>query len=247
MSAYKWFLKGRVDPQSENDQVWPEPAQDGGWVKMGGSRLRRTRPSTASTLRDLPNTIWQELWEVELDNPSTNDHGIVTAKRGRLVRRIAEWNEDAAKQFCDDTRELRRNWTKEILALVPPGTAPSSPQPMFLLSSIIGARGIVGPKLAPQASVALNKIIRQNVADAYRLALMQTLPSDLEEEDDIFLTAKMVQNGSLFAAASVAFARKLSELDSVPIDFDWSPVMDAGLDAELQRQTDWFKRTLHLD
>jgi hypothetical protein len=247
MATYKWLRKWRVDPQSDNNQVWPEPAADGGWVKMGGSRLRKKRPSTASTLRDLPNTIWQELWEVELDNPTTNDHGIVTAKRGRLIRRINEWNEHTAKQFCDEARDLRRDWGKDILALVPPGVSPSDPLPMFLMSSILGARAIVGPKLAPQASVVLNQIIRQNVADAYRLALIQTLPSDLEEEDDVFLTAKMVQNGSLFAAASVAFVRELAQQESVPIDFDWYPVMNDGLEAELQRQTDWFKRTLHLD
>lgn len=246
MPAYKWFLTGRVDPQSENAEVWPEPAEVGGWVNMSGSRLRRRRQSTASTLRDLPNTIWQELWQVELDNPKTNGEGVIAAARGRLVRRIDAWNEDTARKFCDEAGELRREWGKEILASLPPNVSPSKPTPMFLLSSIISARGIVGRELAPQASVALNGIIRQNVADAYSLALVQTLPSDLEQEDDVFLTAKMVQNGALFAAASIAFIRELSKRDSVPVDFDWFPVMDAGLRAELQRQTDWFERTLNL-
>jgi hypothetical protein len=112
---YKWFLGGRVDPHSEKDTAWPDPASGGGWFKMGGTRgtLLNKQPSFATTIERLPEGIWEELWLVDLDKPVTSQ-GLVHAKRGRLVKRIDAWNETAATSFTEETRALRSEWVREI-------------------------------------------------------------------------------------------------------------------------------------
>jgi hypothetical protein len=252
MPAYKWFLAGRIDPQSEQDRVWPLPSREGGWVKMGGSlgrlAVRKTVSSTASTLRSVPDGIWDELWEVELDQPRTNDAGVVIAKRGRLVRRIDAWDETAARTFHDEAHELRRQWGTEIVSMIPADASLSDPAPMFLMSAILSSHALGGWAGSSYTSAQLNRIIQQNVADAFRLAAGFALPGEGETEETAFERAQTTQNGSLFAAGCLFFARKLKDMGyRCDPDFDWFLTMNAGWDAEHDRQVAWFKRELNLE
>jgi hypothetical protein len=176
----------------------------------------------------LPDGLWDELWEVELDSPRTNARGIVIAKRGRLVRRIESWNEATAERLCNEWRVIRHEWARQILALVPAGAERSAELPTLLMSSVITSRGLAGATGSRAASRQLNEIIRNNVADAYYLAAGHVVGPDLVHET-IFLAAKVEQNGCLFAAASLEFAKELSRRGgSISPDHDWYPVMEAG-------------------
>jgi hypothetical protein len=67
---------------------WPEP---GTW--SNGAR--------GSLIRHLPVWIAAELWVVELDGAVHEVETQLRAERGRLVRRITEWDADAALAFAE--------------------------------------------------------------------------------------------------------------------------------------------------
>ena len=76
---------------------WPPPGE---WAQHGrGSRIDH-----------LPVWIAAELWLVELDGSVHEVESQLRAERGRLIRRIAEWDEAAASEFArscaDRIREL---------------------------------------------------------------------------------------------------------------------------------------------
>jgi hypothetical protein len=240
--AYKWFLPGRIDPLSESDEVWPDPSAGKGWVKMSGL-LGRSRTS-ADTIDAIPSAIWNELWEVEVDSPRAEASGVVFAKRGRLVRQITSWDDSTAQRLCEEWSALRSKWADEILSLIPQGAEPSKPIPTFLMSSIMSSAALAGEGLSP-ASQQVNRIIRRNVADAFVLAMGEVLPPETTQ-DGVIITAKLVQQGCLSAAGALAFAKHLSEVGTVPADFNWYPVMRSGRDDEYRRQVQWFKITLSL-
>jgi hypothetical protein len=228
VALYKWFLPGRVDPIPERDVVWPEPA--GGWVKMSGLRERLSGQQTwASTVGGLSERIWQELWEVEVDAPKPNSKGMVFAKRGRLVRRIDDWNEECASRLCSEWREQAMGWVREIKSLIPAGMSRSSRTPPFMFSSIMAAPLASGHGAAPYQSAQLNAIIEANVADALNLAAIQAVPPE-RTDDDVFLDVQMVQNSTMLGAGALACARELIRMGRVPQGFDWYPTMNAGVE-----------------
>jgi hypothetical protein len=66
---------------------WPPPGE---WAERGrGSRIEH-----------LPTWIAAELWLVELDGSVHDVESQLRADRGRLVRRIAAWDEAAAAEFA---------------------------------------------------------------------------------------------------------------------------------------------------
>ena len=79
---------------------WPPPGE---WTDRGrGSRVEH-----------LPVWIAAELWIVELDGAVHEVESQLRADRGRLVRRIAEWDDAAAAAFA-------RSCADRILALAQP-------------------------------------------------------------------------------------------------------------------------------
>jgi hypothetical protein len=96
--AYKFLLPGAVGPFSGFH--WPEPAdsEPGAWVDAdAGSSC--TSGVHACAAADLPYWLLPELWEIELGGePSRVRHKLV-APRGRLWRRIEEWNPDTMAAF----------------------------------------------------------------------------------------------------------------------------------------------------
>jgi hypothetical protein len=48
----------------------------------------------------LATWISEELWRVELDGAETVAPGIVVGRRGRLVARVEEWNDETAREFA---------------------------------------------------------------------------------------------------------------------------------------------------
>ncbi len=83
--------------------VWPPPA-DGGpgpWTSgPAASPLRgRVRAHRAA---DLPYAIDDLLWVVELDGGVREERRLVSAERGRLLRRIGGWDHACAAGFTGD-------------------------------------------------------------------------------------------------------------------------------------------------
>jgi hypothetical protein len=78
---------------------WPPPGE---WMERGqGSRIEH-----------LPVWIAAELWLVELDGSVHEVESQLRADRGRLVRRVADWDETMGSEFArscaDRIRELAR-------------------------------------------------------------------------------------------------------------------------------------------
>jgi hypothetical protein len=62
----------------------------------------------ACRIRDLPIWLDDELWEIELDGDVVEQERKVAARRGRLVRRISEWNVDLLRSFTASCRAETR-------------------------------------------------------------------------------------------------------------------------------------------
>jgi hypothetical protein len=111
---------------------WPLPdAGPGAWVEAPiepcRSGIHACRPG------DLPHWAGRVLYEIELDGEIVEESDKVTASRGRLVRRIREWEEqrDAYTRMCADrAHELVRaappefaGWDSAVESSVPEGPA----------------------------------------------------------------------------------------------------------------------------
>ena len=93
MIAYKFLLEDRVAPFS--GAAWPEPGE---WLEAEVVDLCRTGVH-ACRVSDLPYWLRPELWEVELDGEIVTGEVTIAASRGRLVRRVEEWNRDTEREF----------------------------------------------------------------------------------------------------------------------------------------------------
>jgi hypothetical protein len=110
--------------------AWPLPGDEpGAWVEAPldpcRSGIHACRPS------QLPYWAGRALYEVELDGEVLEEATKVIASRGRLVRRIAAWDEqrDAYTRMCADrAHELARGaglqrWDAVVEPSVPEGPA----------------------------------------------------------------------------------------------------------------------------
>jgi hypothetical protein len=100
MQAYKFLARGAVGRFSGFD--WPpaEGGVPGPWV-VGGPVALCLAGIHACRVRDLPDWIDDELWEIELDGEIREEPSMVVGERGRLVRRVEGWDEQAAQDLAD--------------------------------------------------------------------------------------------------------------------------------------------------
>lgn len=92
MIAYKFLDAGGIAPFT--GFTWPV----GEWVEASGVDPCR-KGIHACRVRDLPVWLGDELWEIELDGDVTEQERKLVASRGRLNRRLEEWNGDLAAAF----------------------------------------------------------------------------------------------------------------------------------------------------
>ncbi len=106
--AWKFLAPGAIGPFSRF--AWPVPtgAGTGEWVKAA------VHPCStgihACALGDLPWWLHGELWEVELSGRIARARHKLVAERGRLVRRVTEWDRDAMHDFCEDCARRVRDY-----------------------------------------------------------------------------------------------------------------------------------------
>lgn len=94
-TAFKFLRAGRVGPFTRTS--WPEA---GTWLDATGelalcrSGIHGLRPSA------LPFWLAEELWRIELDETQEAAPGVLLARRGRLLERVAGWNDATARSFA---------------------------------------------------------------------------------------------------------------------------------------------------
>jgi hypothetical protein len=86
MSLYVFLRTGRRS--SLSDVVWPAPSDDGpgAWVEAGTGAT--PGPIRAFPAEELPWSLDDELWEVELGGDAHPEGRGVVAERGRLLRPV---------------------------------------------------------------------------------------------------------------------------------------------------------------
>jgi hypothetical protein len=97
VTHYKVLDAGGVAPFTRF--AWPE----GEWVEADAIEPCRSGIH-ACRVRDLPYWLGPELWEIELDRDLTEQERKVVAGRGRLLRRIPEWNLELLRAFTASCR-----------------------------------------------------------------------------------------------------------------------------------------------
>ncbi len=95
MIAYKFLSPDRVGLYS--GVTWPEP---GTWLEAGAGVERCVSGIHALSKVGLLDWIDDELWTCELAGIVEDDGHMIVAERGRLLERVAAWNESAARDFA---------------------------------------------------------------------------------------------------------------------------------------------------
>ena len=96
MKAYKWLSPGQVGLFS--NFTWPPPGE---WVVTEPAVVDCLLGVHALRFEQLLDWIDDELWEVELAGTITERDAMLVAEQGRLVRRVEQWDEPAARSFSE--------------------------------------------------------------------------------------------------------------------------------------------------
>jgi hypothetical protein len=92
--AYKFTLPGARSPFT--GFRWPE----GDWVEAAGELGLCRNGIHACRVEALPRWLNNELWLVELEDIEQEHEGVLIARRGRLLERIAGWNAETALELA---------------------------------------------------------------------------------------------------------------------------------------------------
>jgi hypothetical protein len=81
--------------------AWPTPTASaaGSWVEVELPLRPSIHGVHAVRTASLMDWLDDELWEIELDGEIVETDALLVASRGRLRRRVAEWDGDAAEAF----------------------------------------------------------------------------------------------------------------------------------------------------
>lgn len=96
MTTYKFLSTGTVGLFS--DFHWPTAGE---WVETEGPVVGCLVGIHALRFEQLLDWIDDELWEVELGGAIVEREDMLVAERGRLTRRVAQWDEATAFVFAD--------------------------------------------------------------------------------------------------------------------------------------------------
>jgi hypothetical protein len=110
MIAYKFLSSDRVGLFS--GVRWPEP---GTWLLADAEVERCASGIHALHLEGLLGWIDDELWICELDGIVEDDGHELVAERGRLLERVAAWNETSARDFARACAARGREHVAEAL------------------------------------------------------------------------------------------------------------------------------------
>jgi hypothetical protein len=92
MNAYKFLADGAVSPFARFR--WPV----GEWVDAASADMCRLGIH-ACRVGDLPFWLDSELWKIELEGEVVEHPRKIVASRGRLIRRVDEWDASVRRDF----------------------------------------------------------------------------------------------------------------------------------------------------
>jgi hypothetical protein len=101
MIGYKFLAVGAIGLYSGFRWPAPDNGGPGKWVGVEGSLLAFRRGVHACRPESLLDWIDDELWQVELAGEVMETSGVLVASRGRLLRRVAEWDEAAGRELSE--------------------------------------------------------------------------------------------------------------------------------------------------
>ena len=94
MKAYKFLRAGRVGAFS--GEPWPEE----GIIEVEGPLAECRNGVHACRVEDLPYWLDDELWEIALDGELVEERLKLVARRGRLIRPVESWDDQARREFA---------------------------------------------------------------------------------------------------------------------------------------------------
>ena len=118
MRAYKFLALGAVGRFSEFS--WPQPSgsEPGAWVAATAQLADCRHGVHACSPGQLLDWIDDELWEIELEGQIVASEAMLVAERGRLLKRIAEWDGATAQEFADACTWRSRDYALSSLRRV---------------------------------------------------------------------------------------------------------------------------------
>lgn len=116
MIAWKLLQPGSVGLYSGFS--WPVPigGAPGAWVEVDPPLVASLRGVHAVRTVSLVDWLDDELWEIELDGEIVESDALLVSSRGRLRRRIAEWDAQAATALTESCVLAVRDAAVEALA-----------------------------------------------------------------------------------------------------------------------------------
>jgi hypothetical protein len=107
--AWKFLDAEGCSPFTRHRWQLPDGAGPGAWVDAGGPPEPCARGVHACTAAQLAYWLGPELWEVELEGEVREAGHKLVARRGRLLRRIAEWGTAAPEVALHSARRAREH------------------------------------------------------------------------------------------------------------------------------------------
>lgn len=150
MIAYKFLRPGGSTIFSGFRWVLPEAGEPGPWVEAATVEACRSGVH-GCRVRDLPYWIAPELYELELDGDTVELGHKLVAARGRLLRRVEAWDEEASGEYtrmcADRARELAASAEPAVArwADIAEATVPAGPAPLGFMAARI-AEEVDGPE-----------------------------------------------------------------------------------------------------
>lgn len=175
MRALKFLDEGGVGRFSAFTWPAPQGGEPGAWVEDRGDTHACVRGVHACLPEHLPYWLGPELYVIELGGAISHLESKVVAERGRLVRRVEGWNEEARRAFAaaaalharDAAVAILREEGEEALAArlaasadpaslgsVLEGAHPERPRPLETLHYVTDAVKLAGTSIAASAYCA---------------------------------------------------------------------------------------------
>lgn len=114
MIAWKFLGHGAIEPSSP--VAWPVPVggSPGAWVAAPSAGGRDVRVHGCRT-EDLPYWVHEELWRVELEDPTREVGHRLQSEHGRLLARVDAWSAGTQRAFASACALRVRDLAAEAL------------------------------------------------------------------------------------------------------------------------------------
>jgi hypothetical protein len=232
MIAYKFLSPGAVGLFSR--LAWPVPrdARPGDWVVAEGPLEVCRNGVHACGPDDLIEWIDSELWRVELGEPVMESEAGLVASRGRLLSRVEEWDEDAARALTRECVLRARDRAADALERAgrpaDAGELRALADPRAILERALALAGDAPPEIADPLGFAADAVAMSRGAMPDTMLLAELAPPT---------TAAIAANVAFTGARAAGRAQELA---------GGAGGFDEGYAAERAWQLGWLRARLGL-